>query len=224
MRLASGRSLRYETLVLAVGARNRTLSLKGAELDGVCYLRTDAEAVEIQATSGTRPRYRRDRRRIHRPRTCGGRPHAREVGSRAGGPASTDAEGRLPHPLRFLSRPSHQSRRRDLARRRARGDRRVAMGRVSEVVLSDGTVCPADLVLVGIGVVPNIELARDAGLAVSNGIVVDEQLRTEDEKHLRHRRLRRSSQSIRRRARAARIGAECDRPGQMHRGRDRGPR
>ena len=42
-------------------------------------------------------------------------------------------------------------------------------------------VCPADLVLVGIGVVPNIELARDAGLSVSNGLVVDEHLRTEDE-------------------------------------------
>jgi 3-phenylpropionate/trans-cinnamate dioxygenase ferredoxin reductase subunit len=36
-------------------------------------------------------------------------------------------------------------------------------------------------VLVGIGVVPNIELARDAGLSVSNGIVVDEYLRTEDQ-------------------------------------------
>ena len=36
------------TLVLAVGARNRTLPVKGAELDGVCYLRTDAEAVDIR--------------------------------------------------------------------------------------------------------------------------------------------------------------------------------
>jgi 3-phenylpropionate/trans-cinnamate dioxygenase ferredoxin reductase component len=54
-------------------------------------------------------------------------------------------------------------------------------GKVSEVVLSDSSVCPADLVLVGIGVVPNVELALDAGLGVSNGIVVDEYLRTEDE-------------------------------------------
>ncbi len=54
-------------------------------------------------------------------------------------------------------------------------------GKVSEVVLGDGSVYPADLVLVGIGVVPNIELARDAGLGVGNGIVVDERLRTEDE-------------------------------------------
>jgi len=46
--LASGRHLPYETLVLAVGARNRKLLVKGAELDGVCYLRTDNEAVDIQ--------------------------------------------------------------------------------------------------------------------------------------------------------------------------------
>ena len=54
-------------------------------------------------------------------------------------------------------------------------------GKVSEVVLGDGSRLPADLVLVGIGVVPNIELARDAGLSLANGIVVDEHLRTEDE-------------------------------------------
>ena len=44
--------------------------------------------------------------------------------------------------------------------------------------LSDGRVLPADLVLVCIGVLPNAELARDAGLAVDNGIVVDEYLAT----------------------------------------------
>src|SRR5439155_13237816 len=39
---------------------------------------------------------------------------------------------------------------------------------------------PADVVLVGIGVVPNVELAQGAGLKVGNGIVVDERLRTSD--------------------------------------------
>jgi 3-phenylpropionate/trans-cinnamate dioxygenase ferredoxin reductase component len=57
---------------------------------------------------------------------------------------------------------------------------RGANGTVKEVAVSDDSVHSADLVLVGIGVVPNIELARDAGLAISNGIAVDEYLQTED--------------------------------------------
>jgi 3-phenylpropionate/trans-cinnamate dioxygenase ferredoxin reductase subunit len=54
-------------------------------------------------------------------------------------------------------------------------------GKVTTVVLSDGSAWPADLVLVGVGVVPNAELAIEAGLPVSNGIVVDERLRSGNE-------------------------------------------
>jgi 3-phenylpropionate/trans-cinnamate dioxygenase ferredoxin reductase subunit len=52
--------------------------------------------------------------------------------------------------------------------------------RVEQVLLADGRRIAADLVIVGIGVVPNLELARDAGLAVGNGFAVDECLRTSD--------------------------------------------
>lgn len=55
----------------------------------------------------------------------------------------------------------------------------IAEGRVT---LSDGTAVPADLVVAGIGVVPNVELAVDAGLATGNGILVDAHLRTGDER------------------------------------------
>ncbi|MFZ5846190.1 MAG: NAD(P)/FAD-dependent oxidoreductase [Actinomycetota bacterium] len=48
------------------------------------------------------------------------------------------------------------------------------------LTLGDGTTVAADLVVVGIGVQPNAELAADAGLETENGIVVDEQLRTSD--------------------------------------------
>ncbi len=48
------------------------------------------------------------------------------------------------------------------------------------VVRTDGSVLPADMVVVGVGVVPNIELARDCGLECDNGIVVDEFARTSD--------------------------------------------
>ena len=53
-------------------------------------------------------------------------------------------------------------------------------GRATGVETADGRRFPADLVLVGIGVVPNAELAAEAGLAVADGIVVDEHLMTSD--------------------------------------------
>jgi 3-phenylpropionate/trans-cinnamate dioxygenase ferredoxin reductase subunit len=53
-------------------------------------------------------------------------------------------------------------------------------GKVQRVVLGDGSVLPADVVIVGIGIIPNTQLAAEAGLEVSNGIVVNEFGRTAD--------------------------------------------
>jgi 3-phenylpropionate/trans-cinnamate dioxygenase ferredoxin reductase subunit len=53
-------------------------------------------------------------------------------------------------------------------------------GKVSGVETNDGRVLPAGLVVYGIGVVPNVELATEAGLVVDNGIRVDAQLLTSD--------------------------------------------
>jgi 3-phenylpropionate/trans-cinnamate dioxygenase ferredoxin reductase subunit len=52
--------------------------------------------------------------------------------------------------------------------------------RVGEVVLGDGTTIAADAVVAGVGLIPNTELAAEAGLHVDNGIWVDEYCRTED--------------------------------------------
>jgi 3-phenylpropionate/trans-cinnamate dioxygenase ferredoxin reductase subunit len=54
------------------------------------------------------------------------------------------------------------------------------VARMEAAALSDGSVLEADLALVGIGVLPNLELARDAGLEVGDGIVVDASLRASD--------------------------------------------
>jgi len=178
--LASGRSLPYETLVLAVGARNRTLPVKGAELDGVCYLRTDAEAVDI-------------RQRVEQARdivVIGGGFIGLELAAAARSLGKAvrvlEAQSRLmprvvPPILSDFYRDLHTGQGVDISLGVALSEIAGHQGKVSEVVLSDGSTCPADLVLVGIGVVPNIELAQDAGLSVSNGIVVDERLRTDDE-------------------------------------------
>ncbi|MGH9895392.1 MAG: NAD(P)/FAD-dependent oxidoreductase, partial [bacterium] len=52
--------------------------------------------------------------------------------------------------------------------------------RAGEVVLDDETVIPADLVVIGIGVIPRTDLAERAGLEVEGGILVDDRLRTSD--------------------------------------------
>src|SRR5690606_36067393 len=53
-------------------------------------------------------------------------------------------------------------------------------GRVAAVRLSGGRRLPASLVVIGVGIVPNVELARDAGFETDNGIVVDQFTRTSD--------------------------------------------
>jgi 3-phenylpropionate/trans-cinnamate dioxygenase ferredoxin reductase subunit len=52
--------------------------------------------------------------------------------------------------------------------------------RVTAVETSDGRRIPADFVVVGVGIIPNTELAEDAGLTVDNGIVVDERCQSSD--------------------------------------------
>jgi 3-phenylpropionate/trans-cinnamate dioxygenase ferredoxin reductase component len=56
----------------------------------------------------------------------------------------------------------------------------TAGGRASGVRLADGSHIEADAVIVGVGIVPNVQLAEAAGLEVSNGIVVDAALRSSD--------------------------------------------
>jgi len=53
-------------------------------------------------------------------------------------------------------------------------------GKIERIVLADGMEIPCDLLIVGIGIVPNVELAAEAGVVVDNGVVVDERGRTSD--------------------------------------------
>ena len=90
--------------------------------------------------------------------------------------------------------------------------------KVTGVSLSDGRHMPADLVVVGVGVLPNVELAAEAGLPVAAGIIVDEHLLTADPEHLGGRRLRAICQPALRRLAAAGVGAERHRPRALRRG------
>lgn len=181
--LASGRSLPYDHLVLAVGAHARPLPVPGADLDGVHHLHTLADADAL------RPRVERARSVV----VVGGgfiglefAAVARALGADGTEVTVVEAMGRTMS--RVVSEEISRAFEDEHARRGVRvllgtgvsalvGD---AAGRVTAVETSDGSRLSADLVVVGIGVVPNTELAEHCGLAVDNGVVVDEQLRTGD--------------------------------------------
>lgn len=178
VRLASGRRRSYEHLILACGARNRELPIAGARMDGVVYLRTLDESIAIKQRL-------RDASAIV---VIGGGFIGLEIAAsaRALGKAVTvlEAQPRLmprvvaPLVSTFYER-SHTSRGVDIVCNASVID--IAGNGAARVVrLADGRSFCADLVIVGIGVIPNAELAADAGLATGNGIVVDDHLQTGD--------------------------------------------
>jgi len=157
--LDSGERIAYDTLVLATGARNRLL-----ERDGVLYLRTLAEATEI----------RQRLRDAHEVAIIGGGFIGLEIAAAArtlGKPVTViEAQPRLM--ARVVAPVVSEYFREQHA---ARGVE----------ILLDTTLperLPQDLVIAGIWVVPNVELAREAGLPVGSGITVDEYLRTPDQR------------------------------------------
>lgn len=177
--IASGGNLSYDSLVLAVGASNRRLPVPGGDLEGVLYLRSLAEAIFIKK------RIEESQRIV----VVGGGFIGLELAAVASslGKSVTVIEA-LPRVMARVVAPIiseffqelHSSRNVKIFCGATVKEIRGTNGYVNEVVVSDGSVHAADLVLVGIGVVPNVELARDAGLAVSNGIAVNEYLETED--------------------------------------------
>ncbi|KAA6215234.1 pyridine nucleotide-disulfide oxidoreductase [Streptomyces albofaciens JCM 4342] len=174
--LRSGTELRYDHLVLATGARNRSLPVPGADLPGVVGLRTLAEADVLRERLASAGRLV----------VVGGGFVGMEVSSSAtalGVRVSViEAHERVmaravtPVTSAFFAE-AHRARgvRLELGEQVARF---LGTDAVSGVETASGRRLPADLVLVGIGVEPNTDLAEDAGLDVHDGIVVDALLRT----------------------------------------------
>jgi NADPH-dependent 2,4-dienoyl-CoA reductase/sulfur reductase-like enzyme/nitrite reductase/ring-hydroxylating ferredoxin subunit len=172
--LEDGRQLSYGALLLAPGAEPQRLSITGADLPHVHYLRSFEDSrriigqldgaknavivgagfigLEVAASL----RHRGLEVAVAEPDEV---PLARAVGETLGRFA---LELHQKHGVVF-----HLG-------------RTVAEIREQDVVLDDGTTLPADLVVVGIGVIPRVDLAEQAGLEVDDGIVVDDRLRTSD--------------------------------------------
>lgn len=168
----SGEEFEFDRLALAVGARARKLLLPGVDLPGVLYLRNADDALELKA-------------RV---------PAVQDVVVIGGGfigieaAASLHAMGRTVTLLeagpRLVGRAvGEETSQYILDHHRDEGitihldakiEELTARGdRVGGVRLADGTTIPADLVLIGVGVLPNTELAESIGLECDNGIRVD---------------------------------------------------
>ena len=176
VQLADGERIPYARLLLATGARPRRLAIPGAELDGVLTLRELADADALRA-------------RLHDVAhlvVIGAgwigaevAASARQIGSEVTVVERTEV------PLQHIIGREIGGFYGDIHRDHgvellANAGLKAFAGesRVERVELDDGRAIDCDLVVVGVGVTPRIELAEAAGLAVENGILVDEHLQT----------------------------------------------
>ncbi|RWA61848.1 FAD-dependent oxidoreductase [Mesorhizobium sp.] len=175
--VSGGGSLAFDHLVLATGARPRLLKLQGSELSGVVSLRSLADARLIRELSA----------QSEDVVILGGGFIGLEIAAtlRAAGRNVTVVEavdrllGRAVAPVIA----SHVRQRLEAIGVRILTGTTVAGlegegGRVSAAITSGGERLPAQMVIIGIGVVPNVELAEAAGIAIANGIRVDQQMRS----------------------------------------------
>jgi 3-phenylpropionate/trans-cinnamate dioxygenase ferredoxin reductase subunit len=168
----------YDKLVLSLGAHARHIDLPGVELPGVHYLRTIADVDSIHE------RFSAGKRLV----IVGAGYIGLEVAAVA---AQAGLDVSVVEMLdRVMSRVVSEQVSEFYQKEHTDHGVKLLLktgikgfsgdGRVQAADLSDGTQLPADLVIIGIGIVPNTELATEAGLEVSNGIVVDDRCRTSD--------------------------------------------
>jgi 3-phenylpropionate/trans-cinnamate dioxygenase ferredoxin reductase component len=174
--LSDGRAIHFEKALIATGGRPVHLSIPGAHLPGVHYLRRldDAVMIAAEATQGTRA--------VLIGAGFIGMEVAASLTQR--GVQATVIETQAHMWPRFA----------DATLAGAIQDYCVKKGvtvrtkdqvtdirgsdRVSGVMLKSGDLLPCDFVVIGVGILPNVELAKEAGLAIDNGIVVNEYLQS----------------------------------------------
>ncbi|MDN3295395.1 FAD-dependent oxidoreductase [Streptomyces ficellus] len=180
--LESGTSLPYDRLVLATGARPRTLPVPGAAaLSGVLTLRglADAERLRERLTGPPRRLVVVGAGFIGLELAATARKLGHEV-TVVEAQARALARALTPVMSARLVAEHLDAGVRVLLSREVTALWGDSSGRVEVVELDGGERVPADLVVVGVGVLPNTELAAAAGLQVGDGVIVDAHLRTDD--------------------------------------------
>jgi 3-phenylpropionate/trans-cinnamate dioxygenase ferredoxin reductase component len=177
--LSDGSEVSYDILVLATGARAIALPIPGADLKGVLFLRSAADAEALKAQVGPGKRLA----------VVGGGYIGLEVA--ASGRALGAEVVVLERETRLLARVANEVLSeffRDVHEQHGvkfeLGASVVgfegANGHITGVKLADGRVLPCDAAVVGVGAHPNDELATDSGLETARGVVVDLEARTSD--------------------------------------------
>jgi 3-phenylpropionate/trans-cinnamate dioxygenase ferredoxin reductase component len=176
---ATGVQLGYDKLLLTTGSTPRRVSVPGADFDGVRYLRSVEDSERIKAGFA----------RAQRVAIIGAGWIGLETAAAArnAGLEVTLLEASELPLLRVLGpevapifADLHRDHDVDLRCRVSVAELTGRNGAVTGVILSGGSRIDADMVLAGVGITPNSQLAAEAGLKVDNGIVVDEHLRTSD--------------------------------------------
>jgi 3-phenylpropionate/trans-cinnamate dioxygenase ferredoxin reductase subunit len=177
--LADGSTIGYAKLLLTTGSAPRRVSVPGAGLDGVLYLRNVGDSDQIKAAFQSSARVA----------VIGAGWIGLEVAAaaRAAGLAVTVLEmAELPL-LRVLGRQVaqvfatlHRDHGVDLRCGVQVAEITGSNGQADGVLLADGSRIDADVIIAGVGITPNTQLAAAAGLDISNGIRVDAQLRSSD--------------------------------------------
>ena len=175
---SDGDTVEYEKLIIATGSRARILNIEGSNLGGIHYLRTisDVDAIRDQMAPGKNLVI------------VGGGYIGLEVASVAVEAGLTvhvlEMEERI---LQRVTTPQMSEYYHNLHTSRGVNIHTntgvtgfAGEGDVAKVLCGEDRSFDADLVIVGIGIIPNIELAQEAGLDCENGIVVDDHCRTSD--------------------------------------------
>lgn len=177
--LASGAALRYGHLVLATGARNRLIDIPNANLPEVRHLRSldDSEALRASLPA--------HRRVVIIGAGFIGLEFAATARIKGLEVDVVELAGRvMARAVTAEISDYFQDRHRAAGIRIQLGVQATGIeehgGKLTGISLSDGRHLPADLVVVGVGVLPNVELAAEAGLPVASGIIVNAHLVSPD--------------------------------------------
>jgi 3-phenylpropionate/trans-cinnamate dioxygenase ferredoxin reductase subunit len=178
--LADDRVFPYDRLVLATGSSPRRSNAPGSDAAGIFYLRTvdDSEALRRALSPGSKRVVLVGAGWIGLEVASAARGYGNDV--TVIGMETIPLQGPLGDELGAVFRDLHEANGVKFLLPRSIRSFEVAAGRVTGILTDQGETPPADIVVIGMGAIPNTDLAARAGLAMDDGMLVDEHLASSD--------------------------------------------